>query len=71
VRGETGCLRYDLHVLRGEEGRFLFYEIWADKTSFEAHGVAPHMNVYREKIKDMLAEPVEVRVWAAAEVAPA
>jgi quinol monooxygenase YgiN len=69
VRAEDGCLRYDLHVLRGEKTEFLLYEIWADKTAFEAHGAAPHMAIHRERIRDMVAEPTDVRVWKAVEVA--
>jgi len=69
VRKEQGCLRYDLHVLKDGAGRFMFYEIWANKATFEAHGVAPHMMAYRERIKELLEKPTEVSVWSAVEVA--
>ena len=69
VRKEKGCLRYDLHVLKDGEGRFMFYEIWEDKAAFEAHRVAPHMMTYRTRVKDLLEKPSEVSVWSAAEVA--
>ncbi len=68
VRQEKGCLRYDLHVLKSDGTKFLFYEIWADKECFKAHGVAPHMAAYRERVKDMLAAPTEVSVWSAVDV---
>ena len=68
VRKEKGCLRYDLHVLKAGGDSFMFYEIWEDKAAFEAHGVAPHMTAYRERIKDLLEKPAEVSVWSAAEV---
>jgi len=68
VRQEKGCLRYDLHVLKAGGGRCMFYEIWADQASFEAHGVAPHMMAYRERINDLLEKPTEVSVWSAEEV---
>ena len=69
VRKEKGCLRYDLHALKDGGGRFLFYEIWADKAAFEAHRVAPHMTAYRERVKDLLEKPTEVSIWSAVEVA--
>ena len=69
VRKEKGCLRYDLHVLKAGGGKFLFYEIWADKAAFEAHRVAPHMTVYRERIKDLLEKPSDVSVWSAVDIA--
>ena len=66
VRKEKGCLRYDLHVLKDGGGSFMFYEIWEDSAAFEAHGVAPHMMAYRERIKDLLEKPTEVSIWSAA-----
>ncbi|GHV52891.1 antibiotic biosynthesis monooxygenase [Deltaproteobacteria bacterium] len=68
VRKEKGCLRYDLHTLKSNGAKFLFYEIWEDKAAFEAHGVAPHMAVYREKTKDLLAAPTDVTIWSAVDV---
>lgn len=65
VRAEAGCLRYDLHRNRDDGTCFLFYEIWADKAAFAAHGTAPHMLTYRETVKDLLACPTEVAIWQA------
>jgi quinol monooxygenase YgiN len=69
VRKEKGCLRYDLHELKEGGGRFMFYEIWADKAAFEGHRVAPHMAAYSERVKDLLEKPTEVSLWSATEVA--
>ena len=33
VRAEKGCIRYDFHKNRSEDGTFLFYEIWEDRKS--------------------------------------
>ncbi len=67
VRKEHGCLRYDLHQSMKGKG-FMFYEIWADKDAFEAHGKAPHMLAYREEIKDWLDKPTEVTLWSSVDV---
>ncbi|MEG2139502.1 MAG: putative quinol monooxygenase [Bilophila sp.] len=63
VRAEQGCLRYDLHSMRDDGTTFLFYEIWANKAAFSAHGEAPHMLTYREEVKAFLAKPTEVTIW--------
>ncbi len=68
VRKEKGCLRYDLHTLKDGSGTLMFYEIWADKAAFAAHGVAPHMTAYRERVKDLLAKPTDVTIWSAEDV---
>ena len=68
VRKEKGCLRYDLHLLKDGESRFMLYEIWEDKAAFEAHGVAPHMLAYRERVKDLLEKPADISVWSAVDV---
>jgi len=68
VRQEKGCLRYDLHVLKNGGGQFMFYEIWEDKAAFEAHGTAPHMMAYRERIKDLLEKPTDISIWSVADV---
>ena len=69
VRKEKGCLRYDLHMLRDGGKQCMLYEIWADKAAFEAHGAAPHMTTYRERITDLLEAPTEVVIWSAVDVA--
>ena len=40
VRAEKGCIRYDFHKNRSEDGTFLFYEIWESPEALDAHGDA-------------------------------
>jgi quinol monooxygenase YgiN len=68
VRKEKGCLCYNLHVLKSDGTKFLFYEIWADKAAFEAHGTVPHMQSYREKIKDLIIKPADITIWSEVDV---
>lgn len=65
VRAEKGCLRYDFHKNREQDGTFLFYEAWESQEALLAHGKAPHMLAYRERIRDLLACPTVVTVWSA------
>ena len=37
VRAEKGCIRYDFHKNRSEDGTFLFYEIWESPEALDAH----------------------------------
>ncbi|MDR1242644.1 MAG: antibiotic biosynthesis monooxygenase [Deltaproteobacteria bacterium] len=68
VRKEKGNIRYDLHELKADGTKFMFYEIWADKAAFDGHLTAPHMLAYRERIKDIIAAPTEVGIWSAVDV---
>ena len=68
VRQESGCLRYDLHKSRSDN-TFTFYEIWADKASFEAHvNTAPHMKQYRADTKDMVEKPSDITILSAVDL---
>ena len=67
VRAEKGCIRYDFHKNRTEGGTFLFYEIWESPEALTAHAKSPHMMVYKERTKELLARPTVVEVWSAVE----
>ena len=43
TRPEPGCLRYDLHVDRANDERFVFVETWADSASWDRHMETPHV----------------------------
>ena len=43
TRSETGCLRYDLHVDREDDNRFVFVETWADVAAWDVHMDTPHV----------------------------
>ncbi len=40
---ENGCLQYDLHQDRDNEGIFVFYEIWENKSCWIAHDSKSHV----------------------------
>ena len=64
VRAEKGCIRYDFHKNRAGDGTFLFYEIWENPEALDAHAKSAHMQVYRERTKELLACPTVVTVWS-------
>ena len=68
VRGEDGCIRYDLH--KTDDGKaFMFYEIWESMPHLEAHGKAPHMVALGEARTDFVDGPTEVEILEAVDVA--
>lgn len=69
VRQEEGCLRYDLHASAKGEPVFMFYETWQSREALAAHAKAPHMAQMHDRVKDLVAKPIEVTLWQALEVA--
>jgi|SRR3954471_3403246 quinol monooxygenase YgiN len=70
VRAETGCIEYgtavDLeNVVDNQPSAradiIMVIEKWQDPDALRAHLVAPHMQQFREKVKDLVAS-VEIRV---------
>jgi len=51
TRQEPGCLCYNLHQSKSDPTQFLFYEQWASKETFDAHGKTPHMKALGGKLK--------------------
>jgi autoinducer 2-degrading protein len=47
VRGEPGCLRFDVCSVDSDENRFVLYELYADAAAFEAHKATPHFAQWR------------------------
>jgi len=43
TRPEPGCVRYDLHVDRGDDHRFVFVETWADESAWDTHMETEHV----------------------------
>lgn len=67
VRAEDGCVRYDLHK-SGSGGDFLFYEIWESAAHLKAHGKTSHMDTMHKATEDLVAGPVEVKLWEEVDV---
>jgi quinol monooxygenase YgiN len=62
TRAEPGNLRYDLWREEGENGRFVFDELYVDMDAVAAHRAQPYFTAYRAAIADLLAEPLTVAV---------
>ena len=74
VRAETGCIEYgpaidaetDIAIqFKLGADRVVVIEKWETVAALKAHGVAPHMQAYRARVKDYV-RGMELRVLAPA-----
>ena len=63
TRTEPGCINYDLHQSQNDPAQFLFYENWESKEDLEVHAQSPHIQVFRARAAELLAEPVEIKLF--------
>ena len=74
VRAETGCIEYGPAVdadtdipIQSRLGadKVVVIEKWQSVAALKAHGIAPHMQTYRAKVKDFV-KGMELRVLSPA-----
>jgi len=70
VKAEAGCIEYGPSVdaetdipiqFRIGPDKVTIIEKWADVPALKAHGVAPHMQAYRARVKDFV-KGMELRI---------
>lgn len=49
-RAEDGCISYDLQRDVHNHRTFVITETWENRATFEAHGVSPHIDVYKKSV---------------------
>jgi quinol monooxygenase YgiN len=60
MAAEPGCLQFDVVVDRDVRPiRVVFYEVYADRTAFEAHLQTPHLADFRDSLHLCLEGPVQ------------
>jgi len=60
VRQERNNLLYFLHEDREAPGRFVFYEIFASQSDFEAHNATPHVQAWFARLPELAEGGVKV-----------
>jgi len=60
VRAEPNNLLYFLHEDREVPGHFIFYEIFANETDFEAHNAMPYVKEWFAKLPELADGGVKV-----------
>jgi quinol monooxygenase YgiN len=57
---EPGTLLYLCHVVQGEPGARIFYELYADREAFQAHEEQAHVKAFLAERQNHMAGPVRV-----------
>lgn len=63
TRSEEGCLNYDLHQSREEEGLFVLYENWVSKEALDEHLEKPYLVAFKEKAPELMDGPLDISLW--------
>ena len=63
TRQEPGCISYQLCQDVSDSNTFAFVETWADQAAIEAHNQSPHFTSIVPLFADLLAEPMEVKLY--------
>jgi quinol monooxygenase YgiN len=63
TRAERGCINYDFHVDAEDPNVFMFYENWRSRADLDAHLKMPHLEPLFGHVDDLLARPVEIKVY--------
>jgi quinol monooxygenase YgiN len=63
TRAEEGCVTYELLQNVADPTDFTFVEEWASQSDLDRHAESEHIRTGRERVKDHLAKPSDVRVY--------
>ena len=63
TRKEPGCINYDLHQSHDDPTLFVFYENWESKAALDAHSRSPHIQAFRARSGELLAEPALIELF--------
>jgi quinol monooxygenase YgiN len=69
---EPGTLIYAVHTVDGQPLQRIFYELYADRAAFEAHGASPHTRRYlAERDQYLTSTEVDWLTWQTGKGLPA
>jgi quinol monooxygenase YgiN len=63
TRTEEGCISNHMRQSVSDPGVFLSIEIWKNRDVLERHSETSHIDAFRRKAGDLLAEPAEISLW--------
>lgn len=63
TRAEEACINYDLHQSADDSTRFVFYENWTSLAGLDQHAKSEHIQIFRAGIGDLIAKPVDIKIW--------
>jgi len=56
VANEPGCRQFDVHVLADGSPTVVLYEVYDDRTAFEAHLQMPHFFRWRDATQEWITD---------------
>jgi quinol monooxygenase YgiN len=63
THSEEGCINYDLHQSNEDPAHFIFYENWKAQEDLDQHLKKPYLEAFLGKADEILAEPVEIKLF--------
>ena len=60
---DPGYIAYDLYESTERPGEFVLVEAWASKELLAKHLDTPHLNGFKAKAPELLAEPMSVKLF--------
>jgi len=64
TRKDPGYIAYDLYESTQRPGEFVLVEAWASKDLLASHLDTPHLNGFKAKAPELLAEPMSVKLFS-------
>lgn len=61
---DPGYIAYDLYESTQRPGEFVLVEAWESKDLLAKHLDTPHLNGFKAKAPELLASPMEVKLFA-------
>jgi quinol monooxygenase YgiN len=62
-RKDDGFVRFDLLEQMGRPGHFVIVEMWRDQKAFDAHGMAPHVKMFRDQVQSVRVSDYDERPY--------
>jgi len=63
TRLEKGCINYDLHEAPDDPALLVFHENWVTQADLDAHLRSPHIEGFRRRADELLADPPKITLW--------
>jgi quinol monooxygenase YgiN len=63
TRAEKGCINYDFHESVDDPARLVIHENWTSKADLDAHLRSQHIESFRRRADELLAEPPQITLW--------
>jgi quinol monooxygenase YgiN len=63
LRDEEGCRAFEILASTDNDKKGLFYEVYVDEASFEAHKQTVHFSAFFDAIKELTVEWTVSRYW--------